>query len=84
VYRLSAVLPSTSAIHDQPARPSDGASGCQELTRGGSYSVPFARAFPQVTALRRRREHCKNPNAAGQAVWVDARQWGSVEMTARD
>jgi hypothetical protein len=25
-----------------------------------------------------------NPNAAGQAVWVDARQWGSVEMTARD
>jgi len=30
------------------------------------------------------REECKNPDAAGQAVWVDARHWGSVEMTARD
>jgi hypothetical protein len=37
-----------------------------------------------VFSTRRRREHCKNPNAAGQAVWVDARQWGSVGMTARD
>ena len=27
---------------------------------------------------RRRREHCKNPNAAGQVVWVDARHWGRV------
>jgi YVTN family beta-propeller protein len=34
-------------------------------------------------STRRRREHCKNPNAPGQAVWFDARQWGSVEMTAR-
>jgi hypothetical protein len=51
---------------------------------GGFYTVPFALAFPLVTAWRRRREHCKNPNAAGQAVWVDALQWGSVGMTARD
>jgi transposase len=45
----------------------------------GSYTVPFARAFPQVTALRRRREHCKNANAAGQVVWVDTRSWGRVD-----
>ena len=41
---------------------------------GVSYSVPFAEA----------EGTCKNPIAAGQAVWVDAWQWGSVEMTARD
>jgi hypothetical protein len=29
-------------------------------------------------STRRRREHCKNPNAAGRAVWVDARAWGCV------
>jgi hypothetical protein len=42
---------------------------------------------PSVRTLepsRRRREHCRNPNAAGQVVWVDVRQWGSVGMTARD
>jgi len=27
----------------------------------GSYSVPFAPAFPLVTAWRTRREHCKKP-----------------------
>ena len=44
------------------------------------YFVPgVLPVFPS----RRRREHCKNPNAAGKAVWVDARHWGSVEMTAR-
>src|SRR5207247_11370683 len=29
----------------------------------------------QACDLRRRREHSKNPNAAGQAVWVNARAW---------
>ena len=38
-------------------------------------SVPLVRSFPQVTASRRRRNHCKNPNAVGQPVWVDARDW---------
>jgi hypothetical protein len=33
-------------------------------------SVPFARGFPQVTASRRRREHCKNPNAQVR-LWVN-------------
>jgi hypothetical protein len=27
-------------------------------------------------AKRRRREHCKNHNAPGQLLWVDARGWG--------
>ena len=29
-------------------------------------------------STRRRREDCKNPNAAGQGIWVDARRWGHV------
>src|SRR5438552_13043817 len=47
----------------------------------GAFRTPRS---PPVLSTRRRREHCKNPNTAGQAVWVDARHWGSVEMTARD
>jgi hypothetical protein len=35
----------------------------------GGHTVPFAPAFPLVTAWRRRREHYKNSNAAGQPVW---------------
>jgi hypothetical protein len=31
---------------------------------------------PLTTTQRRRKEHCKNPNAAGHAVWVVARDWG--------
>jgi hypothetical protein len=53
----------------------------QSRRGGGVRRTP--RSLP-VFSTRRRREHCKNPNAAGQAVWVDARQWGSVGMTARD
>jgi hypothetical protein len=30
------------------------------------------------SGVRRRKEHCKNPNAAGQVVWVASRQWGRV------
>jgi hypothetical protein len=44
----------------------------------GSYTVPSARAFSLVTALRRRREHCQNPKTAAQPIWVDARKWGRV------
>jgi hypothetical protein len=58
----------TSAMHHWPT----------SSRADGSYSVPFARAFPLVTASRRRTEHCKNPNAGGQVVWVEARQWGRV------
>jgi len=29
-----------------------------------------------VLCERRRREHCKNPNAAGHSVRVSARDWG--------
>ena len=35
------------------------------------------RFLPDLST-RRRGEHCKNPNAAGQGVWVDARRWGPV------
>ena len=39
------------------------------------YFVPgVLMPFPS----RRRREHSKNPNAAGQVVWVDGRHWGRV------
>jgi hypothetical protein len=39
------------------------------------YLVPgVLTVFPS----RRRREHCKNPSAAGQGVWVSAREWGRV------
>ena len=43
---------------------------------GLHYLSPFVHAEAEGTR--------KNPNAAGQVVWVDALQWGSVEMTARD
>ena len=42
------------------------------------WCVSFARAFPLVTAWRRRMEHCKNHDAAGQTVWVRARDWGRL------
>jgi len=29
------------------------------------------------------REHYKNPNAAGQVVWVDARDWGRIACPRR-
>ena len=35
--------------------------------------------LPDLSA-RRRREHCKNPNTAGQGIWVSAREWGLVTL----
>ena len=51
---------------DRGVRPTGGAPGPppEQLTR------------PSPRVERRRREHCKNPNAAGQSVWVNAREWG--------
>jgi hypothetical protein len=36
---------------------------------------PNPRSLPDLST-RRRREHRKNPNAAGQTVWVDSSGWG--------
>src|SRR6266496_5384083 len=41
----------------------------------GAFRTP--RSLP-VFSTRRRRERYKNPNAAGRAVWVNARGWGRV------
>jgi hypothetical protein len=42
------------------------------------YFVPgVLKVFPS----RRRKEHGKNPNAAGQSVWASARGWGFASST---
>src|SRR5438552_8342027 len=49
---------------------------------GPLRGAPAGRRDPPISLnsagrpWRRRREHSKNPNAAGQAVWVNARAWG--------
>jgi hypothetical protein len=50
------------------------------VERSGAYST--LRSLPDLFT-RRRREHCKNPNAAGQSVWVSAREWGRLTEVPR-
>jgi hypothetical protein len=57
------------------------AAAVSRIVVGSRASIqPYFNA-PSVRTLepsRRRREHCKNPNVAGLAVWVDAQGWGRV------
>jgi hypothetical protein len=41
-------------------------------------TVPFARAFPLVTAWRRRRLQRTNRGEPGPELWVSTRSWGRV------
>jgi hypothetical protein len=46
---------------------------------GGEYPRPVS-----ILGRGGEGEHRGSPNAADQSVCVDARHWGSVEITARD
>jgi hypothetical protein len=60
----------TSAMHHHPTSSPHRADG--------SYSAPFARAFPQVRAWRRRIDRPTNLSKPGYSVWVAPRPWGRV------
>jgi hypothetical protein len=48
---------------------------CLQPDHAVSEGLPRCRSFLPVLSTRRRRQHCKNPNAAGRKVWVTACNW---------
>jgi hypothetical protein len=49
----------------------------------GSSTAPFAPRFRRSQRCGGGGNTVKNPNAAGQAVWVAAWRWGRVDLIAR-
>jgi hypothetical protein len=48
------------------------------LLAAAHHPAPGTPLLEGALRWRRRREHCKNPNAAGQAICVGTRNWGRV------
>jgi hypothetical protein len=65
-----------------PRLPALGGAPSRLRIAEGSYSVPSACAFSLVTALRRRRQYCKNPSEGGDSTCSPRSRTCGVELAS--